>query len=368
MWSKLLLSQKSLPGFPVDDVTPAKERLSGMKMAPKLEKDLRRKVLAVPDPERGIVHSSGYHPLIDAVHTAFSGHYALCLSPDAIWLTIAQGFGHHINEHAEELRVQLVSHSGKKELAAVVDGFDLDFFSEAIEQLSALIRAETDPAIHDACLCDFSTTTAAVRTASQLVLMDTYSQYFEYEIDVICGIPRICVTGSLEDWEKIRARIEIFDMFGLGWWTSRLRPLLDQFVRTAAGKPDRDFWKSIYSLRGEETNACLPPREGPSDGPVRITGWITDLFPYLGDRRNFRRNPIFETQRNPWTIAGGEGVPPGEFGTGISTVSVTITASGNSRKFDFMAGFVGIEQDRDNLSISPVITWWFAEPAPDQAR
>lgn len=364
MWSKLSLSRRNLPGFSVDDVKPSKERLSGMKMAPKLEKDLRRKVLAVPDPEREIVHPRGYHPLIDAVHTAFSGHYALCLSPDAIWLTIAQGFSDHVNGHAEELRGQLVSDAGEKRLTASVDRLNLDSFSAAIEQFSAMIRAETDPAIHDVCLCDFSTTTAAVRTASQLVLMDTYSQYFEYLIRAICGIPRICVTGSVEDWEKIRARIEIFDTFGLGWWTSRLRPVLDQFVRTAAGKPDLDFWKSIYLLRGEETNGCLPPRDGSSDGPVRITGWIADLFPYLGKRRNLRRNPIFEAQRRPWTTVGGEGVRPGEFGTGISTVSVTITGSGGSQKLDLMAGFVGIEQDRDNLSISPVITWWFAEPAP----
>ena len=41
------------------------------------------------------------HPLIDTIQTAFSRHYPLTLSPDSIWLAIAQGFSHHIAENAE---------------------------------------------------------------------------------------------------------------------------------------------------------------------------------------------------------------------------------------------------------------------------
>ena len=44
------------------------------------------------------------NPLIEAVHLAFSGHRPLILSPDCIWLTIVQGFGHHVNKYAEDLR------------------------------------------------------------------------------------------------------------------------------------------------------------------------------------------------------------------------------------------------------------------------
>jgi hypothetical protein len=44
------------------------------------------------------------HPLIDAVHVAFSQHRPLTLSPDDIWLVIAQGFGHHVAENAAALR------------------------------------------------------------------------------------------------------------------------------------------------------------------------------------------------------------------------------------------------------------------------
>src|SRR5262249_47912713 len=58
----------------------------------------------------------GIHPLLAAVHAAFSEHRPLVLSPDVIWITIAQGIAHHVRLHAEELRGRLVRHQGRKEL------------------------------------------------------------------------------------------------------------------------------------------------------------------------------------------------------------------------------------------------------------
>src|SRR5262245_22062239 len=53
------------------------------------------------------------HPLFEAVHTAFASHFPLILSPDDIWLCIAQGFAHHVNQNAELLRERFVRHQGK---------------------------------------------------------------------------------------------------------------------------------------------------------------------------------------------------------------------------------------------------------------
>ena len=72
-------------------------------------------------------------------------------------------------------------------------------------------------------------------TASEIVLMDAYSRYFTYDADAcICGIPQITLTGTVEDWQRIRERIEMFDVFGLEWWTARLRRILDEFVSAAS--------------------------------------------------------------------------------------------------------------------------------------
>lgn len=47
---------------------------------------------------------------------AYAMHKSITLSPDMIWLLISQGFARYVNAHAEELRPQLVYHTGKKDL------------------------------------------------------------------------------------------------------------------------------------------------------------------------------------------------------------------------------------------------------------
>jgi hypothetical protein len=62
-----------------------------------------------------------YNPLISAAHRAIAQHRPLVLSPDIIWLTIAQGLAIHINVHAEQFRDQSVDYKGRKEIHVDVD-------------------------------------------------------------------------------------------------------------------------------------------------------------------------------------------------------------------------------------------------------
>src|SRR5271166_3700926 len=109
--------------FPVDDVKPADNALpmdalaksfanrSGRAVVAMAERD--RPVVASPAPNNPRMHRA-LNGLIETVHLAFSQHRPLILSPDCIWLVIAQGFGHHVNENAEHLRGRMVSHEGRK--------------------------------------------------------------------------------------------------------------------------------------------------------------------------------------------------------------------------------------------------------------
>ena len=67
------------------------------------------------------------NPLIEAVHLAFSGHRPLVLSPDCIWLTIVQGFGHHVNKYAEDLR-------GKIEILSILGVVPIGIFVSVSSQ------------------------------------------------------------------------------------------------------------------------------------------------------------------------------------------------------------------------------------------
>ena len=308
--------------------------------------------------------SSRCHPFIDAVHTAFSLHLPLTLSPDAIWLLLAQGFSHHISENAESLRPRLVRHEGKRELRLEASDMSLTGFETAIADFSSLIREEIDPVLHEALICDFSTTSPAIKTACEVALMDSFASYFLYSITSICGIPKITILGTPQDWQRIRARIEVLAVYELEWWVSRLRPILDEFTLAAEGHPTPGFWQAIYK-----------PKQ--TYGDEVATGWITDLFPYLGDAPERRKNHVFDDERRDWALALDHGVHmqslrlnnPASFGaalksfpSGLSSARIKVALQDHSpMSLDLVAGFFAVSQDPSNLALSPLISWCVAE-------
>ena len=386
-----LQQEKSRPTpFAVDPVVPASRPLWTETLRDHVAKRFRRKLLLLPDEDRPVTNAlydhtlhlsfapekraqlvgsivSRCHPLIDAVGTAFSEHRPLTLSPDSIWLVIEQGFVHHVAENAETLRHRLVRHLGTRDLEAQVPDLSLSSFEHAISDWSLQIREATDPVLHETLICEFSTTTPAIRTASEVVLMDCYSSYFTYSMMCICGIPRITVTGSLHDWQRMRARVEVLETFGLEWWVSRLRPILDEFIRTLEGHPSLAFWQAIYK-----------PKQ--AYGTDAVTGWIADLFPYLSDSPERRRSHVFGFEREDWAVPvekgvktefslgepGSEkGVAPKSFPSGLASVPVKLSfPNGLTSGVDLVAGFLAVEQDPEDLAISPVIGWSVTESAP----
>ena len=91
--------------FGVDDVTPAAERLPVQSVGELFP----AAVVVGGDPALPVVVPDGVHPLLSAVGRAFAEHRRLVLSPDAVWLTIAQGIAQHVRLHAEQLRPRLVT-------------------------------------------------------------------------------------------------------------------------------------------------------------------------------------------------------------------------------------------------------------------
>lgn len=384
--SSKISSRSGSTAFPVDDVTPAARPIWTESLTENLTRRFMRKIVFLPEPTLPVINevydsisrewprwdaerlgaASRCHPLIDAVHIAFSQHRPLVLSPDCVWLTIAQGFSHHIAANAEALRRRLVRHQGKQQLNEKLTHWSLEDCKLAIAGLSAQIREASDPVLHETLVCDFSTTTPEIRTASEVVLMDTYSNYFTYEAQCVCGIPAITLTGSPADWQRMRDRIEVLETYELQWWIARLRPILDEFIQTIKGRPNREFWQAI----------CKPRK---AYAVTLITGWITDLFPYLVDPPHRRRNNVFQWERRNWIPVGlapetprprlasddSYGVGTRSFPSGLSSVPFDLKSPDRStRKLDLVAGFLGVEQDSEDLALSPVIGWCVVEPPP----
>ncbi|MET7420058.1 DUF4419 domain-containing protein [Dactylosporangium sp. NPDC005555] len=339
--------------FPVDDVAPAGSPLPTRPLG-----ELFPEALAFGgDPGLPVLDADGVHPLLSAVARAFADHRPLVLSPDAVWLTIAQGVAQHVRLHAEELRTRLVRHTGKKRLTVTVDGampHDAAAWAHTTEAFAKLLAAEIDDA--DLFECDFSTSTDVERTAGRVVLLDAYSPYFSLWLVTVCGIPSVTVAGTVEDWRRIRARVDAIAGFGLETWCRSLAPIADEFVRAAAGDPDADFWRRIYN---------------PVDayGGDVITGWVARFYPYLQGATVDVPNALLEL---PIGEPRGMTAEPGDFyfGPGISSASVPATlsrvvvnvndqVSGGNRAVALHGGLVGVAQDSDG-ALRPVAGWYLA--------
>lgn len=109
--------------FAVSEVTPAAQPLPVMAYQKAVEEFLFGPVEACSAAAAPLVARVRSHPLVGAVHAAFTTHRPLCLTPDAIWLTLTQGLAHHINANAERLRSQLVAHQGQLKIVVRCDDF-----------------------------------------------------------------------------------------------------------------------------------------------------------------------------------------------------------------------------------------------------
>ena len=301
-----------------------------------------------------VVRENDVHPLAGAVHLAFSEHRPLRLTPDHIWLTIAQGFAHHVNNNAETLRSRLVGFQDKMVLQVPTFGLEgpedwAGVINEWAEDIGDFIPGELSQTL----LCDFTTTTPAARIASQIVMMDAFQRFFDYRVYCVCGIPSITLSGTVEDWRRILSRVEHLSRYDLRWWTDRLLPICEAFAQTAEGKPSREFWRCIYKPEGIY-------------GEQVITGWLADLFPYiLGSHHTEAssptvKNPVLSVPRRELTV--DHGITPSSLPRGLSRVPFTLETKKAETRLELMAGFIGVKLDRrKDERLEPEIGWGVRE-------
>lgn len=310
------------------------------------------------------------HGLVSAVHACWSNHYPLVLSPDMIWLCIAQGLAQHINLNAEKLRSRFVEHEGKKTLEVkrldFAKGSPSNKWPEVFEAFSEQIRRHVGDKTHDLLTPTFSTTGPVEKAAAQIVLMDCFKEYFNYLVRCVCGIPEITLEGTVEDWMKLREKALLLAEFDLEWWTSALEPILDQFVAAASGSVDREFWCKIYNRHGG--------RQIYTPGPF-VTGWILTLFPYTHfEKRNEfltlwqEKDPASHAAEEPKEYsrqsrgnADKSGFLHGQFPAGVSSTPFTFMDASGKFPMHFYAGFMTVSQDPTTMIIRPEIGWAVAD-------
>jgi len=298
------------------------------------------------NPTTIISEYSTSHGLASAIIHAYTLHQHLRFSPDDVWLTVAQGVSKHIWHNAERFRYLFVDHEGQKEIlinAADIIGYCNGDFTGDWPQVITRFADATDKRIKKVDLkkhleCDFSTSTNASITVSQIILLDAMKKYFTYRGLCGCGIPKVTLDGTLEDWLHLQEKVAKLRDLGLelDFWLDRLEPVISQFVATYKGNVDEDFWSMvIYDvpyLSGYIPTPCW-------------NGWISTLFPYSNSGSKITKNEII----------------PRNIPSGLVYVPFKMTVLGTGTfDLNFAAGFLGARQDKINEEyiISPVIGWY----------
>eukprot|EP01127_Copromyxa_protea_P014547 TRINITY_DN407_c0_g1_i1.p1 TRINITY_DN407_c0_g1~~TRINITY_DN407_c0_g1_i1.p1 ORF type:complete len:349 (-),score=57.76 TRINITY_DN407_c0_g1_i1:87-1133(-) len=273
---------------------------------------------------------------------AYNEHYHLVLSPDTVWIAINVALASYIDRHAEEMRSTFVSHEGKKQLTVSGSGtISTANYDLLIDALSAEIDKNTKGDIREWVECDFSTSTQLTRTVSKIVLMGAMKNYFSYKMCLMCGLPKVTLLGTIDDWKKIRTRVDklaTFQSDELTHWSTVLGSVLDHFVDAFDGNIDKDWWNSIAH------------RTGGGSGPRYLEGWILAFSPW-NDAGHFVLDTVEQCKKGIYGRMNTVDVP-----SCAVQVPVTIDDNGVEYKTNFYAGLLStqlVEAD----TLAPNVGW-----------
>ena len=335
---------------PTADEIAAKKAVEQAAMAAEQQKMLQRafggnnvvfEKIGVPTTSLLTRRAVCQNAFLSTVHEAFANERELVLAPDHIWALVAQAVAIHVNVNAEALRGSFVTHEGKKEIEILNDALVRGDANSPWELCFPLFANELNKAVVGGSadlLPQFSTSGATEQIVHTIAFMDTVKAFFNFTVSTRCGIPRVTLLGTVDDWLMLRERaaallirVKMVDI----WW-ARLSPILDQFCALADGSSkDVEFWGKIYyELEARASGASN-----------RADGWIVDLFPYTVNRQQlFVRSTFGSTAQDC-------------FPSSINSVPFTWDYYGNKIAMKFYGGAIGVGEIQGRDAVTPSLAW-----------
>ena len=290
---------------------------------------------------------TGKDVFFKTVVRAYAEHRPLVLSPDMIWVLISQGFARYVDAHAEEMRDMIVSHDGKMDLAVQTDKDLLTEetdWEQILSDFTARIHENTKGDIAKTITADFSTTGVTERITSQITLMETMKNYFDFIVVYLaCGIPNITLKGTPDDWQKVLDKTQQLEQYDMTEWINSLKPILREFVRASNGNPNQKFWKNM--VKKTDPNKLIG---GGCDfrEPTQLDGWILKFFP---NENGVTLDKVAHTESMP-----SERVY-------VDFKYQIIDIDDGSIKLEtplqLIAGFIGTEVDKETRALTPKMGW-----------
>jgi len=177
--------------------------------------------------------------------------------------------------------------------------------------------------------------------------------YFEFGMSTLCGIPKITIQGTKQDWASMIDRVNQLDNYGLDWWTPGLRTSLDMFVKAFDGDIDKAFWKNLYK------------QDEMSGGPY-VNGWINDFFPYTktvanGQGYGKSKNISYKTKNRVLSQYADKrnrnGLKHYEYPASYSTVPFWWQYYDIKYDMELVGGILAIDQHSDTKAVRSRVGW-----------
>lgn len=281
----------------------------------------------------------GSHSFISGMREAYWHHRPITLSPDMIWVLIAQGFSHHVNANAEALRDRMIDFEGKKELTCICD---VEFIEQidwekTVDSFSIKIAENTKGDIAEIIKADFSTTTQVERIASEITLMSAVKDYFVFTAAMIgCGIPYVVLEGTPDDWQRVYDKAMQLRDYDLEWWIDELEPVLRQIVASSKGETNKRFWRNMFRIHTKDVYGS----------PECLNGWMAKFYPYNRYEERLPMDTLYldDIDRLPDEMVKVD-------------VRVFNEMTGEETFVELWAGFVGLAQNNENYMLTPKMGW-----------
>eukprot|EP01132_Coremiostelium_polycephalum_P003868 gene3868-4820_t len=307
--------------------------------------------IAGQDEDGGNVYQFGTNSFVMSAYEAYSNHHHLVIRPDDVWMAVVIQFCSYVNANSEVLRSRFVDFQGVKEVKIATNGnlFSAGYDEMAIRMSDQIAGNIKDPSVRNWVIPSFSTTTYTDRVVGSIALMASMKKYLSFKFKLYCGLPRVTMLGTVDDWKDVKTRIERLKEFDTGdnrmeEWTSMLIPIADQFIESVSGKPDIKWWNRIaHYISGES-------------GPSYLSGWITcfcvfdDQGQWVGDKHSV--DVDLKKYKSEWIYVNSLDIP-----TGYLSVPLTIDDNGVEFQTEMMAGHMCVNIPNKSSTISPQLDW-----------
>ncbi|EFC48242.1 predicted protein [Naegleria gruberi] len=284
----------------------------------------------------------GSNSFVKSAVQAYSYHHNLVIKPDDVWLAICTQFSNYVNGKSEELRGKFVDFDGKKQLTVYGSGnlFSADYVSLSLDMTNQIAQNIKDPSVREWVMPDFTTTTENDRMVGAVVLMAAMKNYFDYKFSLCCNLPSVTLLGEVEDWVKIRERANRLLEFDtkegyMEQWSALLFPVLDHFVESIKGNPNKEWWNRVAHISGG------------GSGPRYLGGWIT-TFCVFSEKGIWRG----DCQPGAWPKIDSQDIP-----RGYVNVPILVDDNGTEYKTEMFAGHMISNVMEDGKTIQPRVDW-----------